>query len=223
MTQGGEFVENATISIEGQQLTTNEAGEAYIELSDGTYQYVVSIEGLSEYNDEVVVNGEDITVDIVAPEPTYIVSFTVLDENGVALEGAEVAIADALLITDTDGFASISLQDGTYDVHVTRDGYGSYNESVTVDGEDIAIDVTLVGMEDVVFGYSLYPNPAQEQLQVEVDAVSVIEIYNVSGKRMLETQVTDQTTIDVSAFPRGVYVIRLVSGKHSITEQLIVE
>nr|MDA3865656.1 carboxypeptidase regulatory-like domain-containing protein [Salinivirgaceae bacterium] len=223
VSQGGVFVENATITIHGQELTTNEAGEAYIDLSDGTYQYVVSIEGQSEYIDDVVVNGEDITVYIDAPEPTYTVSFTILDENSVAIEGAEVTVDDAQLITDADGLASVNLQNGIYDVVVTKDGYQSYNESITVGGEDLSVEIRLNGMESVPFGYSLYPNPVQTELQVAVDAVSIIEIYNVSGKRMLETQVIEQKTIDVSTFPKGVYVVRLTSGKQNITEQLIVE
>ncbi|MDA3867181.1 MAG: T9SS type A sorting domain-containing protein [Salinivirgaceae bacterium] len=136
---------------------------------------------------------------------------------------AEITVDDAQLITDADGLASVILQNGTYDVVVIKDGYESISESITVEGEDLSVEIRLNGMESVPFGYSLYPNPVQTELQVAVDAVFIIEIYNVSGKRMLETRVVEQTTIDVSAFPRGVYVVRLTSGKYNITEQLIVE
>lgn len=58
-------VENATISINGEELSTNEGGVATTTLINGTYNYTVEAEGYGTINGSVVVDGADESVNIV--------------------------------------------------------------------------------------------------------------------------------------------------------------
>lgn len=59
---------------------------------------------------------------------------------------------------------------------------------------------------------SIYPNPANNSIKFEVNDVygdAHLSIFNTSGQKVLDLMITDlQTTVDISAFPPGVYFLR---------------
>ena len=58
-------IENAEIYINGQIILTNTNGEAFIELTDGTYDYTVIASDYVTVNDDVLVNGSDLTEEVL--------------------------------------------------------------------------------------------------------------------------------------------------------------
>lgn len=70
----GELAEGATIDIGSNELTTDVNGEATLDLPDGTYSYTVIMDNCSNYEGEVIVNGEseDITVNMVGAEDVFL-------------------------------------------------------------------------------------------------------------------------------------------------------
>lgn len=57
---------------------------------------------------------------------------------------------------------------------------------------------------------TIYPNPVNDLLKVEVKSadISFIEIYNLSGSRVITKKIDQGTTnIDVSSLPKGVYTV----------------
>jgi hypothetical protein len=71
----------------------------------------------------------------------------------------------------------------------------------------------------------LFPNPTKDVLKIRCripDAgCRMIEIFTIDGRKILEKEMTEQSTIDVSKLPAGVYMIRLVSADQSITSKFI--
>ncbi len=65
--------------------------------------------------------------------------------------------------------------------------------------------------------YTLSPNPANDLITVTSTAiigVSQLSIFNVSGEKVIERQLTEkETQIDISALPRGVYFVKLQNEK----------
>jgi hypothetical protein len=61
-------LEGANVAIASQNLTTNAAGVATINLVDGTYPYVVTFAGMTEATGNVVVEGADVTVPVTMNE-----------------------------------------------------------------------------------------------------------------------------------------------------------
>ena len=76
-------------------------------------------------------------------------------------------------------------------------------------------DVT-AGTEDFQgVDFRLYPNPANQQITIELSDVSSnyqVNIIDVLGKTVYSSQIQNVGKIDVSAFAAGVYLVKLNSG-----------
>jgi phosphatidylserine/phosphatidylglycerophosphate/cardiolipin synthase-like enzyme len=80
---------------------------------------------------------------------------------------------------------------------------------------------------------SVYPNPATNALTIDIPklcstqyAVSNIEIYNLLGEKIFSTPITDNRspiTINVSAFPSGVYMVEVKTEKGVAVSKFIKE
>lgn len=114
-------------------------------------------------------------------------------------------------------------QAGTY--HATlyvenSAGSGFYSMPITVEG--------CAGVLDHGLGYKIYPNPATTQLTIEVDAdvaIDEIALVDAMGRMVLHQALENQgkNTIDISAFPSGMYVIQLLGSTQRITESLWIQ
>ncbi len=72
----------------------------------------------------------------------------------------------------------------------------------------------------------LYPNPAQEEIYIEnLTEAAEIEIYTISGKKLLQQQVNSSTeSINISNLSAGVYLYSFVqNGKKIKTGKLVKE
>ena len=67
-------IENAEIDIDGELLTTNASGEAFIDLVNGTYAYTVTAAGYETVDDDVLVDGDDVTEEVMMDFGTGVVS-----------------------------------------------------------------------------------------------------------------------------------------------------
>ena len=57
---------------------------------------------------------------------------------------------------------------------------------------------------------TIYPNPVKDIMKVDVKNadISFIEIYNLTGNRVLTKKVDQGTTnLDVSSLPQGIYIV----------------
>lgn len=71
----------------------------------------------------------------------------------------------------------------------------------------------------------IYPNPTKGNLLVEIESSSFEEVayppsgivlFDMKGKKLWETKsITELNTVDLSAYPNGVYILQLqLAGKH---------
>jgi hypothetical protein len=95
-----------------------------------------------------------------------------------------------------------------------------------VDDEDF-FENQLFGKNDI---FRIFPNPARstftlELYEVKTDVPVVVEIYTMRGVRLLNNELTvsDRHEFDLSAQPRGMYLIRLIRGDETGIEKLILE
>lgn len=85
-----------------------------------------------------------------------------------------------------------------------------------------------VGQEDmVVESMELYPNPAKDLLNVKFNDVQdfTVEISDLLGKIVLKQTFTSKNriTMDVSSFPEGLYMIRVVTDNKTYLDRIIVK
>ncbi|MGB3344062.1 MAG: T9SS type A sorting domain-containing protein [Aequorivita sp.] len=83
----------------------------------------------------------------------------------------------------------------------------------------------LVGIQDQQnLAFHLYPNPAREQLIIEMtDASSTyqIEIIDMLGKKIYNTKIQKMGQIDVSALATGTYLVKLNSNSQATTVRFV--
>jgi hypothetical protein len=70
---------------------------------------------------------------------------------------------------------------------------------------------------------NIYPIPANDYLNVKVEAGTIISIYNPSGQQILQRISTQNPEIiDVSSFPEGLYLVKLNGKNQTAVKKLII-
>ncbi|MEQ9298783.1 MAG: MBG domain-containing protein [Cyclobacteriaceae bacterium] len=125
-----------------------------------------------------------------------------------------------VVTTDPVGLAYIITYDGLEEVPSAA---GEYEVTITIDDANyegfvtgtLTIEEAVTAIEDLPVSVSLYPNPVQRILSVEVTNSSLdeVEVYNLSGVRMMGSPlIGHKAEIDVQAWPVGIYLIRLTAS-----------
>ena len=73
---------------------------------------------------------------------------------------------------------------------------------------------------DATDNVQVYPNPTQGLLNVSGNGSMCITVSNMLGQQLMETTADDSTTIDLSRFESGVYLIR-IETENGITVQKV--
>lgn len=89
--------------------------------------------------------------------------------------------------------------------------------------DDFLFDNSLSVEEFSLDSFSVYPNPVNDILNINSRAnVNSITIYNVLGKTILESTPNKiSPSIDMSALPSGIYLVKVVIGENSKTIKVI--
>lgn len=78
--------------------------------------------------------------------------------------------------------------------------------------------------EPTIEGLSIYPNPVNTGKIYITSKSSLdkkVEIFNVLGKKVLETAITSKE-VNVSSLAAGVYIIKIKEGDATATRKLII-
>ncbi|MFH1121965.1 MAG: T9SS type A sorting domain-containing protein [Bacteroidota bacterium] len=74
-------------------------------------------------------------------------------------------------------------------------------------------------------GITIIPNPSNDKITISASALTGViqlSIFNVNGQKVLERQlIAIETQIDISALPRGVYVVRVQNDKMTEVMKLV--
>jgi hypothetical protein len=178
-------IENATINLflEGQTsalytLTTDELGQAVIILSDGvSYDYQIESLGYLTEEGSFTISGANELISVsLEPLSVFQISGMVMNNEDPATEivGATVALTgydDITVQTDATGaFLMEDVFEGDYTITITADGYESFTQAITLDGDIDLGTITLA--EIIVDPYSL---------TVDVDNVNRTALLSWNG------------------------------------------
>lgn len=85
------------------------------------------------------------------------------------------------------------------------------------------VNVTNVGIkESTITTISVHPNPTHDVVTVTMDAASaVVEVMDVQGKLVQTTQIKSGGQIDLSAYERGVYTLRVKTELGVAIERIV--
>jgi len=92
-----------------------------------------------------------------------------------------------------------------------------------IDGA-VAFSDHIVAITKPLNGFSIYPNPVQDQLNLQLDFAANISLINMNGQVMLTKQLeTGKHQVDMSQFAAGTYIIELLNREgERFTQKLIV-
>ena len=82
----------------------------------------------------------------------------------------------------------------------------------------------VLNVENETFNYfKMFPNPTNgNNIYFSVTEAATIHIYNVLGKMVATSEVTkSKNSINISDFAKGIYLLKISSGKQFITKKLI--
>lgn len=69
---------------------------------------------------------------------------------------------------------------------------------------------------------TMYPNPANDVVNLQGADIQYVEIYNAAGMKVLSMNVSDSVSIDISGFATGIYVVRTYNTSGNVaTTKLI--
>lgn len=83
-------------------------------------------------------------------------------------------------------------------------------------------------IEKVEGNISVYPNPASTYVNVKLQSQSgdaTVAVYNAIGQMVIEPSVisVDNSKINVSNLPKGVYIVKVVNGKETSNTKIVIE
>jgi len=78
--------------------------------------------------------------------------------------------------------------------------------------------------ETILDSLSLYPNPSSDVFYIKgLQETSQVKIYDINGRNILTTSTTFNQSIDVSNFPKGMYLVNISNPKGQTTKKIIIK
>ncbi len=210
--QFNEFVEGAVVQVGNTAEHTNEAGEAYFELPEGTLYFSVT----AENHRPVFVQPFEVTqgqnIIDVSMLRVFQAVFDVTDINGNAVTNAVISINNQSF--DPGQFTVGDLETGTYPFTVEADGYNSYAGQLEITNEDVVVNVVLEPGSDV---HNVHFDVKDEHGNPIVDAVITLNGFTYEpGHYLFEGMPTGVYSYVVSA-----HCFAPIEGNFSLTNQAL--
>ncbi len=143
-------------------------------------------------------------------------------EQEISDEGNQLVVttdpADLAYIVTYDGSTQPPTEPGEYEVVVEIDDLNYEGAAAGT----LIINSAVTAIEELPVVVSIYPNPVQDILSVEVtnSSLNQVEVYNLNGVLMMgRSLVGNKAEIDVQAWPTGMYLIRLMGNNNETLMQ----
>lgn len=139
----GNPVEGVNISIGNNSISTNEQGQASLQLANGQYSYIASLQGYIPVEGIFVVLNGSVSIDVEMVRAPYTVTFRVRDERGAAVPYANVTMDNRTTTTNIEGVATLSARNGNYPYLISKLGYDDYSNNVVVQDGNTQVNVEM--------------------------------------------------------------------------------
>ena len=93
-------------------------------------------------------------------------------------------------------------------------------DDVTFPGNTLILNVEAVVEDKKV---EVYPNPANDVVNLKGEGIQYVEIYNSIGMRVLSMNVNSSESIDIAGFASGMYIMRIFDSKGVISTEKIIK
>ena len=110
---------------------------------------------------------------------------------------------------------------GTYDVKLVLENACGQKDSVIEEGFFTVVGEVGIqkGSEDQL---SIQPNPVQDNLNINLPSSTDFELFNIGGECVLTRKgLSGQHNLDVSALPKGLYLVKIVGSGYSVVRKIV--
>lgn len=105
-------------------------------------------------------------------------------------------------------------------VNTTFDGFKLYLDSLYIREQDpLSID----DYESTVMTTKIYPNPSENIISVSGENIESASIQNLAGQIVYKSKAKIDSSIDISEYPAGIYVVSLVLSDGTIERHKLVK
>lgn len=174
-----------------------------------------------------------VSVDCEGLTKLYSVTFTLLDANadlvdlqlnGITVEGFDPAVTNyeyQMNVGSTMPIVSAVAQSDYATVEVEQPTQETMTATVTVTCGELAktytVQITYIGgvEEATLPQVAIYPNPAEDELNVAVDPAYATEVvvYNVAGQQVMSKMVdSDNIVLSINRLQSGLYILYVKDG-----------
>ncbi|MFA6401397.1 MAG: sugar-binding protein [Salinivirgaceae bacterium] len=220
--QDRRYLGSARISGEQHQSRFNVGTEGPAHGNDATGANALGMDGFFGINDTTNINFAIIkgslgfSVEIAVPWVTYFRTNTntneealVLAEEGLVNDkkiGFEFSLIDASAPDTRKSILNWANNTGLDKAYTSPEFWGQ----LTLKGFPTGII-----QKQAVSNLTVYPNPANNQLTVDMVNLASVEIYNLLGAKVVSLQMSDNR-VDVSTLNSGVYVVKATDTKGQV-------
>ena len=116
-----------------------------------------------------------------------------------------------------DGY--YQLKDAHGNVFIGGPGNGDYGAEAS---ELFSIHKHGDGLDETISSnFNIYPNPANNKIYVDGENIGIVEVYNSLGQKVITTEGSEHTSIDVASFENSVYVVRVITNNGDVTTKKV--
>ena len=144
--------------------------------------------------------------------------FAASDKNGVLVSGDHGLNWWPV----NSGLTNLSVSDLTIsgtNIYAATNGSGVFVSSLDSLYQQVGIQ------QHFINNPKLYPNPAQNNFTVDLidNTKQQLQIFDLTGKQILQQTITSKTTVDVSSLDNGVYFVLLKNQTGISTQKIVVQ
>jgi hypothetical protein len=126
-------------------------------------------------------------------------------------------------ITTSPGFDPSVAGIGTHTITYT---YTDANECTNTETQTITVvdgPVQIVQENSISRGFTMYPNPVSDVVNILVNETSDVTIYNQSGEKKVNIQIDEQIMINCSGMTPGIYIVVVNNNTGSFIKKLVIQ
>ncbi len=151
--------------------------------------------------------------------------------NGVQLSGSgqigtiivvindDILAKDSMTLTTFMDILNITAKDANYSNTVLGGNPATVNVMTGYDRLPSSVENNVETLN-----ISIYPNPAHDKLNVHLPngKAATLSLYGLDGRKLLQSEATGNTTMDISTLQNGLYVLRIQLGSETLVYKITI-
>ncbi|MDL2296726.1 T9SS type A sorting domain-containing protein [Bacteroidales bacterium OttesenSCG-928-E04] len=226
-----QYGSTSTVSITLDMIST------LMDLADMNFENIEDLMQLAEAFEGLISEGA-----VIHSEPTYVkawVKSSVPDTMTLiafttAAVGGQTTVVQAGMATTTNStnWSELSASLTTLVPSVTParlcvvvvGGGISAQQTTSYFVDDVTVDATVDLANYRAADFKVYPNPASDFVRIELEGEYDINIYDVTGKKVVAQKKLQGTSeINTAALRAGVYMLEVMQGDRMQTRKIVIE